>query len=188
MGGGFFDLVTVIFIIFGIVSFINKKSKQQHTTTKTGQGSEPEKPWQRMLGDVSKTIEQELTGKQPQKVFKPAPAGTALPSAFFPKASVQETPAPVTAEATMIPANYVDTEGTSAPQQPLPAWHGSLTGTEGSVAATAAITPAQTAVFDARIVQPAIQFTFTKDTMLQAVVMSEILTRPADRRRRWVHH
>ncbi len=187
-------------IIIGIVNAIIKWARKQVANNQKSGGAEPEKPWQRMIGDMAKTMEATMTGKQSVSAAPAAPvyktlkapvyngegAGSREEGTFSAGLNYQR-PATIS-DAQLASSPYsLSAEGTSLPQEPAPKWHGSLPGTEGSMALTANIkdTPVAERVHET---YPALNLQFNRNTLVQAVVMQEILTRPQDRRRRWTPH
>lgn len=194
------DNIFVLLIIIGIVNSIIKWAKKQTTESKKGQGAAPEKPWQRMIGDMAKSVEDAMTGKQPAGSATAAPVFKTLKAPVyngegsvggagetFSAGMAYQRPTSISG-AELASSHYPQsTEGTSLPQEPLPQWHGSLPGTEGTVAFTANLKDAP--VTDrAQDAYPFLNLQFNRNTLVQAVVMQEILTRPQDRRRRWIPH
>lgn len=182
-------------VIIGIVNAIIKWARKQTADSKKGQGAAPDKPWQRMIGDMAKSMEDAMTGKQAAGTAPAAPVFKTLKTPIFNGegtnsgtegsfSSGLDYQRPATIADSL---NAQSSEGSSLPQEPLPQWHGSLSGTEGSVAFTSNLRDGTVSVH-AEETYPAMSFQFNRNTLVQAVVMREILTRPQDRRRRWIPH
>ncbi len=180
-------------VIIGIVNTIIKWAKKQSANGQQNQGASPEKPWQRMIGDIAKTVEESMSGKTPAKNVPVSPAYKTLKEAAYREgmgggegvsgsAPAFQRPATISLGAAA-GSSYQPGEGTSYPQEPIPQWHGSLGGTEGSLAFTANLKDVPAAEQTAET-RPALNLSFTRDSLMQAVVMHEILTRPQDKRRR----
>ncbi len=193
---GFFTFL----IIIGIVNVIIKWVRKQVANNQKSGGTAPEKPWQRMIGDMAKTMETTMTGKQPISAAPAAPVYKTLKTSVyngegtgsgeggtFSAGMNFQRPATISGVELASSPYSLSTEGTSLPQEPAPQWHGSLAGTEGTVAFTASIknTPVTERVQET---YPALNLRFDRNSIVQAVVMQEILTRPQDRRRRWTPH
>lgn len=181
-----------LFILLAVIGIINSVVKnarrQQQTSGNQDRGAGPDRPWQRMLGDLAETIEKEVTGKkqQPIKTTIPPISGSFPP----PPSALQEgdaddqegyRPVPGMSAVSSQPG-----EGVSLPQTNQ--WHGSLPGTEGAAAMTAYAAPAPDSAEPASASPNGLGLSLAKDDLVRAVVMSEILTRPQDRRRRWAGH
>jgi hypothetical protein len=189
------DGFVTFLIIIGIVNAIIKWARKQAADSKKGQGAAPEKPWQRMIGDVAKTMEDAINGKQPAETAPVKPVFKTLKTPIFNSEGLGggEDGSYSAGQGYQRPAAIADspgdqsTEGTSLPQEPAPQWHGSLPGTEGSVALT--VNMKEMPVLEsAQESYPALNLQFNRNTLVQAVVMQEILARPQDRRRRWTPH
>jgi hypothetical protein len=194
-GGIVVDGFITFLVIIGIVNAIIKWARKQTADSKKGQGAAPDKPWQRMIGDMAKTMEATMTGKQPASTAPAVPVFKTLKTpiyngegtnsgteGLFSSGLDYQRPATIADS-----LNAQSTEGTSLPQEPLPQWHGSLSGTEGSVALTAGFKD-MSLTDHAQEAYPTLNLRFNRDSLVQAVVMQEILARPQDRRRRWVPH
>jgi hypothetical protein len=189
------DNIFTFLILIGIANVIIKWVRKQAANNQKSGGAEPEKPWQRMLGDMAKTMEATMAGKQTAGTAPAAPVfktlktpmnndggtGSGVAGSFSSDLDYQR-PASI-----MDSIDVPSTEGTSAPQEPLPQWHGSLPGTEGSIALTANLNKAPV-MGRTQETYPALNLQFNRNSLVQAVVMQEILTRPQDRRRRWRPH
>jgi hypothetical protein len=194
------DGLFTFLIIIGIVNAIVKWARKQSADKQKSEGATPEKPWQRMLGDMAKTMEETMTGKAPAGTAPTAPVYKTLKAAVyngegtgggegetFSAGMNYQRPATISGFELASGRNPPSTEGTSLPQEPAPQWHGSLAGTEGSVAFTTNI---QDTTITERVQEtyPTLNLKFDRNSIMQAVVMQEILTRPQDRRRRWRPH
>lgn len=187
-------------IIIGIVNAIIKWARKQVANNQKSGGASPEKPWQRMIGDMAKTMEATMAGKQPVSAAPAAPVYKTLKTPIyngegtgggeggtFSTSMNYQRPATIS-DAQLASSSYsLLAEGTSLPQEPAPQWHGSLPGTEGSVAlaSTLKYTPD---TLNVQETYPTLSLQFNRSSLVQAVVMQEILTRPQDRRRRWIPH
>jgi hypothetical protein len=189
------DGFIIFLIIIGIVNTVIKWARKQGAANQKSQGAAKDMPWQRMLGDMAKTMESTMTGKPPSGAAPAAPlkepvyngeeaGGT---EGTFSAGMNYQRPATISGVQLASSPYSLSTEGTSLPQEPLPQWHGSLAGTEGSVAFTANIkdTPVTERVQET---YPTLNLKFNRNSIMQAVVMQEILTRPQDRKRRWRPH
>ena len=190
------DGIFSILVLFGIISSIVKWVKKQGSGQQ-GSGTAPDQSWKRMLGDIAQTLDTTLSGKPAQQpslppTVKPAPAfapggegtyggegygaGGPTQRALF---SASETAA----------SPYTFFSGSQLrPSEQGEAWHGSLSGTEGAVGFTAKLADTSPATSSAQEAVPNLQLRFDRDSLVQAVVMQEILARPQDRRRRWSTH
>ncbi len=178
----------ILLAIIGIINTVLKNAKRQQPTGNPSRSPAPDKPWQRMLGDLAQTIEQEVSGKKPP-IKTIAPISGAFPP---PPSTLQEGEADdqegygSTASVSVVSSQ--SGEGSVRPQVPQAGWRGSLPGTEGSIALTANLAPQPASTEPAPVSQSGLGLTFTKDDLIKAVVMNEVLTRPQDRRRRWASH
>ena len=193
------DGIFSFLVIIGIVNAIIKWARKQAAANQKGQGAAPEKPWQQMMGGMVRTLEEAVTGKTSGEAAPPAPAYKTLKSPVYREgisgggagaspSSIAglQTPYIVGGETAASPYSLTG-EGTSRPLEPLPQWHGSLPGTEGAAAFTMKTPDTSLAPEPAQEAQPALNLSFGRDSLMQAVVMHEILTRPQDnRRRRWM--
>ncbi len=192
------DGIFPILVIIGIVNAIFKwAKKQQASANRDNHGAAPEKPWQRMLGDLTQTIEESMSGKQPAKTAQPAqvyktlkaPAlregmgsgeGAAMPGSM----ANQQAPYIAGGEGAASPYS-LSSASTSKPQELLPRLQSSLSGTAESASFTAKTADTRLVLEPVQNMYPALSLAINRDTLMQAVVMHEILTRPQDRRRRW---
>jgi len=134
------DGLFIVFILIGIVNAIFKWSKKQQATGgRQGQGAAPEKPWQRILGELSQTIEGSSSGEK-------WPAGKAFPTvirkSIAPKvmpegeSSTEEWGATSNEYIEMTP-NVVDNVYSTPPKQQ---YQGSLLGANSSLEGFSATT------------------------------------------------
>lgn len=151
-----------------------------------------------MIGDMAKTLEDTMAGKQPGKAAPPAPVYRTPTAPAYTEGSsgsegetspgstaYRQTPYIVGGETAASPYS-LNGEGISRqPQEPLPTWRGSLPSTEGTVAFTAKMNDTYLTPGPYQEAHPALNLSFNRDSLMQAVIMHEILTRPQDRRRRW---
>lgn len=190
---GLFTFIIIIGIVNSVIKWIKK---QQASQNQGNQGAAPDKPWQRMIGDMAKTLEESISGKQPEKtapvpVYKTLKAPVSLEgtssgegSAYPQSVAGHSTPYIAAGEGDASPYS-LQSEGASRPQEPLPQWRGNLPGEMEPVSLTAKAADTRLVTAPIQEVAPALNLTFNRDTLLQAVVMHEILTRPQERRRRW---
>lgn len=192
---GFFTFLVII----GIISSIFKwaKKQQQAAGGSSNQGAAQEKPWQRMMGDMVKTLEENVTGKPPEKAMPPAPVYKTLKAPVLkegmgggeglavPGSITYQRPAHIVGGEGDASPYSLASEGLSMPQESMSKWHGSLPGTEGTIAFTTKAADTRVAAEPVQTSHPTLGLTFNRDSLMQAVVMHEILTRPQDRKRRW---
>lgn len=192
------DGIFSIFILFGIISFIGKLIKGQKAPGQAGQASTPEQPWKRMLGDVAKQMDEAFGGKpamQPAKlpptVYRPMSAAPAQSTRASEAQSMQS------AMGGSIPyfnsgegsgsLSMPSLEGVSAPLEPLPTFRGSMTGTLDE-AYSSSETSNLSAIEQELSPSSTFRLNLDRDSLVNAIVMQEVLTRPQDRRRRWSTH
>ncbi len=184
------DDIFSLFVIFGIVSSIVKWAKKKQASGQENQGAAPDQPWKRILGDVTQAFEEAIDGKPNAKPAQ-APA-----SSIYSEGTDGHEGYKSTTIAAARPVPYMEGgdgeaspyslsgEGSSIAREPVSAWRGSLLGT--IEAATVSARPADIQVVNepGQQVRPALNLRFDRDSLVSAVVMHEILTRPKDRRRR----
>ena len=194
---GFFVLIA----IFGIVNMVIKwAKKQQASQNSSNQGAAPDKPWQRMMGDMARTFEESVTGKPPVKAAPPAPAKKTPASSIYGEGMGGEGLAAPGSMTYQRPASYITGgdeagspyalagEGMYRPLEPVQNWRGSLAGASEPIAFTTKMRESSAAAEPGQERHPALGLPFNRDSLMQAVVMHEILIRPQDRRRRWRAH
>ncbi len=195
------DGIFTLIVIIGIANVIIKWVRKQAAVNQKNQGAAPENPWQRMMGDMTKTLEDTITGKPPEKVA-PTPVyktlktpvlreeGTGSGEGEAYPGSIADYRAPyiVGGETAASPYSLAG-QSVSKPQEPVPMRYSSLPGKEESAAFTAKAADMRLSAEPGRPAQAALSLAFNRDSLMQAVVMHEILTRPQDnRRRRWKSH
>ena len=189
-------LFTILFVI-GIINAIFKWAKKQQGSGQPGGGAAPDQPWKRLLGDITQTLDSTLSGKPVVVKQLPQPIRLA-PTAAPGQEGSSGSEGYGSGGAPMQRALYSASETAASPyslsggSQPKASeqgkiWHGSLPGTEGVVSFTAKLADTSPVEVSAEAV-PDFQLRFDRDTLIHAVVMQEILTRPQDRRRRWSTH
>lgn len=190
---GFFVLIA----IFGIINMVIRwAKKQQASQNSSNQGAAPDKPWQRMMGDMAKTLEESISGKQPVKQPVPTPVYKTLKAPISTEGmgsgegsaqpgSIAGWKPPYIAGGSAASPYSLQSEGVSRLQEPLPQWRGSLPGSAESVSFTAKAADTQLVPDLTQESHSALSLAFNRDSLLRAVVMHEILTRPQERRRRW---
>ncbi len=190
------DGIFPILFVIGIVNAIIKWAKKQQASGQQSRGSTPDQSWKRMLGDIAQTLDSTLSGKPAQQPtlppVKPAPAvvpggeGVYRGEGYGAGAPTQRT----LFSAGETAASPYSLSGGShhKPSEEGEVWRGSLPGTEGAAAFTAKLADTSPVTSSAQEAVPNLQLRFDRDSLVQAVVMQEVLTRPQDRRRRWSTH
>jgi len=192
------DGIFTILVLFGIFSSIAKWVKKQQGNGQQGSGKVPDQPWKRMLGDVAKQLEDTMSGKTPMQpaklpptIYRPAPASQnegarGSEGQHLSNESGSSIPYLIGGEGAGSPY-ALSSEGISKPLDPLPAWRGSLTGTLDA-AYSSNEADIRAAAEQLQESNPTLRLNFDQDSLVSAIVMQEILTRPQDRKRRWSTH
>jgi hypothetical protein len=180
----------ILLAIIGIINTVLKSAKRQQQTTgkPSSRGPAPEKPWQRMLGDLAETFEQEVSGKKPPIKTIPPISGAFPPPPSALREGDADDQEGYGSTASVSVVSSQSGEGSAGAQVPQAGWRGSLPGTDVSVALTANLTPQPALAEPVTVAPNGLGLTFTRDELIRAVVMNEILTRPQDRKRRWAGH
>lgn len=172
------DGIFVIIVLLGIVNVILRAAKKQQSGSTSRRS---EQPWQRMLGDLGKSFQETASGKPPMPL---SPARPSAPKVYREGAGAYEGRSDSGGgpglKAPALSSQTVTGEGVSAPVT----WRGSLPGTTEAVMSVKAA-PSPPIADSEQSAHAPLQLAFTRDSLLQAVVMQEVLTRPRDRRRRW---
>ncbi len=179
------DGIFAILVIFGIVNSIVKwAKKQQASQNRDNQGAAPDKPWQRMLGELSQSMEGAIPGKQQPVKRIVSPIRVHSPTAKTwqeGEGGGEGTISEQSSFTTMAPSVQDTVHIAPSPEQ----WHGSIPGPSEYEA----FTPRKA---DVRVeAEPALSapgLSFGRDSLMQAVIMHEILTRPQERKRRCRYH
>ncbi len=192
--------IFILFAIIGIINSVIKNAKRQGGNAKGGAGTAPEQPWRKMMGSFTDALEKmEQDGKKlsyPPKVgstgvdsMQKIPAASMEKSQkWWPATSSQgERSGRLAVEQAGI------SEGISLEGRAGGIVEGSAESfgsrmesrlTESWLEADAQSMGDRSLLMTETITEGSeIKLQFTKDSLLQAVVMNEILTRPCNRRR-----
>ncbi len=192
------DGIFTILVLFGIFSSIAKWVKKQQGSGQQGGSTTPDQPWKRMLGDVAKQLDDTISGKMPLQpaklpptIFKPV-ASSQTEGAWGGEGQSQASQSGSSVsylaggEGTGTPYAFSG-EGVSTPLEPLPNFRGSMAGTLDA-AYSSNESDVRAAVEPMQELNDTLRMSFDRQSLVKAIVMQEILTRPQDRRRRWSTH
>lgn len=203
-------IIVVVMLVVSSLAKLKEAGNKNNSGSQRGgrkSGPAPEQPWQQLLGgefaDIAKSFKKELgipdksnsTSKhannqaKPAQVYKPKPNGTLSQRLEMSQTSIEIAKG----ESNVVDRGKIiggSIEG--AGFEGMSTYEGYenfenfevLDGFEDIVTETAPQANAKTQGIPVPK-RPEINIVFNQDTLVQAIVMNEILTRPIDRKRRW---